>query len=73
MKHIKIHSEVMLNQIIGIIGGWLIVMFIFPLFQHLDQSIVATISSVLFFIWSYTRSFIIRLIFENKRINDEKN
>ena len=44
------HYEVMTNQIIGIIGGWMIVYFLFPLFDYMDQSIVATISSVLFFI-----------------------
>lgn len=60
------HIEITLNQIIGIAGGWLIVMFIFPLFQHLAQSIVATISSIIFFIWSYIRSYTIRRIFNER-------
>ena len=60
------HLEVTTNQILGIIGGWLIVYFIFPLFDHLSQSLVATISTIIFFIWSYIRSYIIRRYFNNK-------
>jgi hypothetical protein len=66
------HYEVLSNQVIGIIGGWLIVYYLFPFFQHLDQVYVATISSVLFFIWSYSRSYVIRRIF-NRRIKHEMN
>lgn len=54
------HAEVMENQIVGIIGGWLIVMYLFPLFHHLPQAQVATVSSALFFMWSYLRSYVIR-------------
>jgi hypothetical protein len=57
------HFEVLTNQAVGIIGGWLIVMFIFPYFQHLEQYWVATISSVIFFIWSYSRSYTFRRLF----------
>lgn len=60
------HIEVTTNQILGIIGGWLIVYFIFPLFDYLSQSSVATISTIIFFIWSYIRSYIIRRYFNNK-------
>ena len=60
------HLEVTINQILGIIGGWLIVYFIFPLFDYLSQSLVATISTIRFFIWSYIRSYIIRRYFNNK-------
>jgi len=60
------HIEITLNQVVGIIGGWLIVMFLFPLFNHLEQFYVATISSVLFFIWSYLRSYIIRRFFNGR-------
>ena len=60
------HKEVLTNQILGIIGGWLIVYFIFPLFDYLSQSLVATISTIIFFIWSYIRSYIIRRYFNNK-------
>ena len=66
------HIEITLNQVVGIIGGWLIVMFIFPFFDHLEQFYVATISSVLFFIWSYFRSYMIRRLF-NKRVTDDKS
>ena len=66
------HLEVTTNQILGIIGGWLIVYFIFPLFDYLSQSLVATISTIIFFIWSYTRSYIIRRVFNNS-VNKRKN
>ena len=60
------HLEVTINQILGIIGGWLIVYFIFPLFDYLSQSLVATISTIRFFIWSYIRSYLVRRYFNNK-------
>jgi len=43
------HIEILTNQVIGIVGGWLIVYLLFPLFDHLPQAHVATISSVIFF------------------------
>lgn len=58
------HVEVTTNQITGIMIGWCIVYFLFPLFDHYTQAVVASISTVLFFISSYTRSYIIRRIFE---------
>jgi hypothetical protein len=54
------HTEIATNQIIGVMGGWLIVYLAFPLFDHLPQGQVATISSVLFFVWSYARSYALR-------------
>ena len=60
------HIEVGANQVIGIIIGWLIVYLLFPLFDYLDQAIVATISSIIFFIASYLRIYIIRRIFNKK-------
>jgi uncharacterized membrane protein YfcA len=57
------HLEVTINQIIGIIGGWLIVYYLFPLFDYLSQEVVATISTIIFFIWSYLRSYLIRIYF----------
>ena len=60
------HKEVLLNQIIGIIGGWCIVYFLFPLFDDLEQSLVATISTIIFFIWSYLRSYGLRRYFNAK-------
>ena len=58
------HYEVLANQIAGIIIGWLIVYFIFPLLEKLglDQFGIATASTVIFFITSYARSYTIRRI-----------
>ena len=64
------HLEVSINQILGLIGGWLIVYYLFPLFDYLSQEIVATISTIIFFIWSYLRSYLVRRYF-NKRIQNE--
>jgi hypothetical protein len=61
------HLEILSNQVIGIVGGWLIVYLLFPLFNNLPQGYVATISSVIFFVWSYARSYTLRRIFN--RIN----
>ena len=65
------HLEVSANQISGVIGGYLIVYFIFPLFQHLEQYIVAGISTIIFFIFGYCRTYSWRRFF-NKRVNNEK-
>ena len=65
------HLEVTTNQILGIVGGWLIVYFLFPLFDYLSQSLVATISTIIFFIWSYIRSYTVRRYF-NKRVKNDK-
>jgi len=65
------HKEVLTNQIVGIIGGWCIVYFLFPLFDYLEQSLVATISTILFFIWSYFRSYTLRRYF-NKKHKEQK-
>jgi len=65
----RIHAEVTLNQLVGLIGGWLIVYLSNPLFvkYSLTNEQIATTYSVMFFIWSYSRSFVIRLIFERMR------
>ena len=65
------HVEVLANQIIGIAGGWLIVYLLFPFFDHLPQAYVATISSALFFTWSYARSYALRRFF-NRRAGGRK-
>ena len=57
------HLEVITNQCLGLIGGWLIVYYLFPLFDYLSQEVVATISTIIFFIWSYLRSYLIRRYF----------
>lgn len=67
------HTEILTNQVIGVIGGWLIVYLLFPLFDYLAQGYVATISSVLFFVWSYTRSYIIRRVFNRRAIDKAVN
>ncbi|MGL5752246.1 MAG: DUF7220 family protein [Paraclostridium sp.] len=60
------HLEVSANQISGVIGGYLIVYFIFPLFQHLEQYIVAGISTIIFFIFGYCRAYSWRRYFNKK-------
>jgi len=65
------HYEILTNQVVGIIGGWLVVYFIFPLFAHLSQGTIATIASIIFFIWSYSRSYTIRRIFNRKLKNKD--
>lgn len=60
--------EVVHNQWIGIVVGWMIIYFIFPFFQHLPQHWVASISTVLFFISSSTRAYILRRMGEAKRL-----
>ena len=57
------HYEVLVNQAVGIVVGWLIVYMLFPLFDYLDQFWVACISSGLFFVASYTRAYLIRRLF----------
>lgn len=60
------HYEVLTNQIVGIIIGWCIVYFIFPMMNGMEQATIATISSVLFFISSYARSYLLRRFFNGK-------
>jgi len=60
------HYETLTNQIIGAFLGWLIVYALFPLFDHLEQIWVATISTAIFFISSYTGTFLIRRYFNIK-------
>ncbi len=60
------HLEVILNQISGIIMGWLIIFFIFPFIGVPVTAGQATLSTFIFFLSSYSRMYIIRRIF-NKR------
>lgn len=60
------HIEVTVNQVLGIVIGWSIVYFLFPLFAHLEQAVVATIASFIFFISSYARSYLVRRFFNHK-------
>jgi uncharacterized membrane protein YccC len=57
------HLEITTNQGVGIVIGWLIVFLVFPLFDSLSQFWIATISTVLFFVSSYIRSYVIRRVF----------
>ena len=57
------HYEIITNQVVGIALGWMIVYFIFPLLKELSQFELATISSCMFFASSYSRSYVIRRIF----------
>ena len=57
------HFEVITNQVAGLILGWCIVFFIFPFMGMESTATTATASSVIFFISSYTRSYVVRRIF----------
>lgn len=57
------HYEITVNQVAGIIIGWCIVYFIFPLLQDYTMAEQATISAIMFFKASYTRSYIVRRLF----------
>lgn len=60
------HYEVLTNQVVGIAIGWCIVYFIFPTLSSLSQSELATVSSGLFFVSSYVRSYLLRRLFNGK-------
>ena len=57
------HYEIISNQIAGIIIGWCLVFFIFPFIGVETTVSQATASSIMFFIASYTRAYVIRRIF----------
>ncbi len=59
------HLEVITNQISGIVVGWLIVYFIFPMIGIPVTVTQTTVSSLIFFIASYSRMYIIRRIFNS--------
>ena len=59
------HVEVITNNLIGILVGWLIVAYILmPLGKIFKPDEVATISTAIFFCTSYTRAYIIRRLFD---------
>ena len=60
------HLEIMVNQIVGIILGWLIVRFVFPLFGVVTTNTDATISTGIFFVASYVRAYSIRRFFNER-------
>lgn len=57
------HYEATTNQVIGVMMGWSIVYFIFPLLKHLTAFELATVSSIMFFISSYSRTYSLRRLF----------
>ncbi len=60
------HYEITANQVSGIIIGWLLVFYVFPFIGVETTATQASLSSMMFFIASYTRAYVIRRIF-NKR------
>jgi len=56
------HLEVIANQAVGLVIGWLLVRFAFPLMGVEVSNTQATISSAMFFAASYVRLYIIRSI-----------
>lgn len=57
------HYEITANQVAGIIIGWCLVYFVFPIMGLEPTPTQATISSTLFFFGSYIRAYTIRRIF----------
>jgi len=54
------HYEALANQIAGIVIGWCLVYFAFPIMGVETTVAQASISSGMFFISSYARTYIIR-------------
>ena len=71
MSQSKIHShyEITANSIAGIIIGWLLVFYIFPFIGVETTATQASLSSMMFFIASYSRAYVIRRIFNNKGLS----
>ncbi len=63
----EMHKEVITNQILGIAYGWLVVFLIFPLLEGLSQFWLATVSSGIFFVGSYTRAYLVRRYYDTKK------
>lgn len=57
------HYEITANQIAGIIIGWCLVYFVFPVMGIEPTATQATISSAMFFVGSYARAYTIRRMF----------
>jgi len=76
IKNKLIHYEILTNQVLGIIAGWLVLYFIFPYLLVFGKFWMATISSTIFFIISYVRLYFVRLFFkkiERKRYEARRN
>jgi membrane protein implicated in regulation of membrane protease activity len=68
-----VHYEVLTNQVLGIIVGWLVVYFLYPVLLSLGPAVMASISSVVFFVISYIRLYAVRMYFKNKEIERKEN
>jgi len=66
------HIEAGVNQVAGLAIGWSLVYFVFPVMGVATTATQATISSAMFFISSYARTYVIRRIF-NKYTTGVKN
>ena len=64
-----VHYEVLANQILGIIIGWLVVYFLYPILIPLGPANMATVSSIVFFVISYVRLYVLRMYFKKKEKN----
>lgn len=57
------HIEVITNQVLGIVIGWSLVYFAFPAIGLQPTVEQATLSSGMFFVASYARSYSVRRVF----------
>ncbi len=60
------HQEVLTNQILGVIVGWLVIYLIYPILIPLGPATMATLSTVIFFSISYIRMYLVRNYFRKK-------
>ncbi|WP_451923618.1 DUF7220 family protein [Sulfurovum mangrovi] len=57
------HMEIITNQILGVVIGWALVYFAFPIIGLEPTVEQATMSSGMFFVASYIRGYSVRRIF----------
>ena len=67
------HLEVLTNQVSGVVMGWLIVFFVFPFLGIPVTATQATASTIIFFISSYIRMYVIRRIFNRHLVKTMKD
>ena len=66
------HYEITANQIAGIVIGWCLVYFVFPIMGVETSMEQASMSSIMFFGASYSRAYVIRRIFNRIAIKGIK-
>lgn len=54
-----------MNSVLGIAIGWCIVFYVFPLLDHLSRVELASFSSLVFFVASYARAYVVRRVFNS--------